>query len=280
MIEIKEITTIDKKSIALMDTSSVSFMQNLKANGINADDVLKDYDLILIPEWVLREIEDSPGRIQYVQKMIDEGYPIYAIAEETYSRLTDYEEGNLYRIVFESVSMIGSMRSYLRRNVERDDPLEMEEYAAWINKLYDEWPISSEETLSNGRRKKKNAGEISITILAEIFTWYYPDIQTVTVYSQDSDAFNCYKQSEEKLRKLFSSRTPMPVSFKSNDAILCQLFRVGKIDADRIVSLRKDMRRITYSKQKQDHSSFLQTIVADNDKFIELIKDDSVRIIF
>lgn len=280
MIEIKEITTIDKKSIALMDTSSVSFMQNLKANGINADDVLKDYDLILIPEWVLREIEDSPGRIQYVQNMIDEGYPIYAIAEETYSRLTDYEEGNLYRIVFESVSMIGSMRSYLRRNVERDDPLEMEEYAAWINKLYDEWPISSEETLSNGRRKKKNAGERSITILAEIFTWYYPEIQTVTVYSQDSDAFNCYKQAEEKLRKLFSSRTPMPVSFKSNDAILCQLFRKGKIDADRIVLLRKDMRRITYSKQKQDHSSFLQTIVADNDKFLELIKDDSVRIIF
>lgn len=280
MIEIKEITTIDKKSIALMDTSSVSFMQNLKANGINADDVLKDYDLILIPEWVLRETEDSPGRIQYVQNMIDEGYPIYAIAEETYSRLTDYEEGNLYRIVFESVSMIGSMRSYLRRNVERDDPLEMEEYAAWINKLYDEWPISSEETLSNGRRKKKNAGEISITILAEIFTWYYPEIQTVTVYSQDSDAFNYYKQAEEKLRKLFSSRTPMPVSFKSNDAILCQLFRKGKIDADRIVLLRKDMRRITYSKQKQDHSSFLQTIVADNDKFLELIKDDSVRIIF
>ena len=51
MIEIKEITEIgNKKHIALLDTSSVSFMQGLQMKGLEPEIVLKDYDLILIPE--------------------------------------------------------------------------------------------------------------------------------------------------------------------------------------------------------------------------------------
>ncbi len=58
----------------------------------------------------------------------------------------------------------------------------MDAYKDWIEKLYNEWPIS-EEMLSTGRTKKKNAGEVSITILAEIVSWYYPETKTLTVYS-------------------------------------------------------------------------------------------------
>lgn len=60
MVKINPITSIDnKKNIAILDTSSVSFMQVLQQKGVAPDCVLRDYDLILIPEWVLTEIKDS-----------------------------------------------------------------------------------------------------------------------------------------------------------------------------------------------------------------------------
>lgn len=40
-------------------------MQGLSTKGIQPDYILKDYDLILIPEWVLAEVNDAPGRSQY-----------------------------------------------------------------------------------------------------------------------------------------------------------------------------------------------------------------------
>ena len=43
---------------------------------------------------------------------------------------------------------------------------------------------------------------------------------------------------------------PVPVSYKSNDAILCQLVREGKISIDNLNDYRKDGRKITYSKEQ------------------------------
>lgn len=189
MMRIKEITNIDgKKHIALLDTSSISFMQGLEMKRIHADEILKDYDLILIPEWVLVEINDAEGRADYLQKLIELGYPIYSIKEKDYTDLADNEEGNLYQIVLASTYQIGRIKSYLRRFVEKVDALDMDAYAEWINKLYEEWPIQG-EILSTGRRKKKNAGEVSITVLAEVISWYHPETETLTVYSQDSDTY-------------------------------------------------------------------------------------------
>jgi hypothetical protein len=213
MIEITPIVSINnKKHIALLDTSSISFMQRLKEAGTIPDTILEDYDLILIPEWVLAEINDSESRADYVQRLIDAGYPIYSIAEETYSDLANKEEGNLYQIVLASTYQIARIKSYLRRFVEKADPLDIDAYKDWINKLYDEWPI--------------------------------------------------------------------PVSYKSNDAILCQLFRKGKISLENAGVYRKDIRKITYSKEQDDHSIILVTEVVDNDSFVNLIQDSSVHIIF
>ena len=107
MINITPINSIDnKKHIALLDTSSISFMQILKDAGITPNNVLKDYDLILVPEWVLAEINDAESRADYVQQLINESYPIYSIAEETYSNLANSEEGNLYQIVLASTYQI------------------------------------------------------------------------------------------------------------------------------------------------------------------------------
>lgn len=246
MMTITRITNIDnKKHIALLDTSSISFMQGLEAKGIPSDDILKDYDLILIPEWVLVEVGDAEGRANYLQKLIELGYPIHSIAEEDYSNLTNNEEG----------------------------------YKDWINKLYDEWPIPG-QVLSSGRIKKKNAGEVSITILAEVVSWYYPETEALTIYSQDSDTYEFQRKAEASLREIFTSRTPVPVSYKSNDAILCQLFRDGKISVENLEDYRKDIRKITYSKVQDDYSVILVTEVVNNDLFLELVQDTSVHIIF
>lgn len=280
MMTITKVTNIDnKKRIALLDTSSISFMQGLEAKGVPSDDILKDYDLILIPEWVLVEINDAEGRANYFQKLIELGYPIHCIAEEDYSNLTNNEEGNLYQIVLASTYQIGRIKSYLRHFVEKADVLDMDAYKDWINKLYDEWPIPG-QVLSSGRMKKKNAGEVSITILAEVVSWYYPETEALTIYSQDSDTYEFQRKAEAGLREIFTLRTPVPVSYKSNDAILCQLFRDGKISIENLGTYRKDIRKITYSKVQDDHSVILVTEVVDNDLFLELVQDTSVYIIF
>ncbi len=277
---ITKITSIgNKKHIALLDTSSISFMQGLHEKGVTSADILKDYDLILIPEWVLMEIKDAEGRVGYLQQLIELGYPIHSIAEEDYSNLANQEEGNLYHIVLASTYQIARIKSYLRRFVEKDDMLDMDAYKDWINKLCDEWPIPG-NVLSSGRVKKKNAGEVSITILAEVVSWYYPETETLTVYSQDSDTYEFQRKAEASLREVFTSWAPVPVSYKSNDAILCQLFREGKIGIENLGEYRKDFRKITYSKVQGDHSVILVTEVVDNDLFLELVQDKSVHIIF
>lgn len=167
----------------------------------------------------------------------------------------------------------------MRRFVEKVDDLDMDAYAEWINKLYEEWPIQG-EILSTGRRKKKNAGEVSITILAEVISWYHPETETLTVYSQDSDTYEFQRKAEVNLRTIFIAKTPIPVSYKSNDAILCQLFRNGKISIEELQEYRKDIRKITYSKVQEDYSVVLLTEIVDNDTFSKLVQDNSVHIIF
>ena len=59
--------------IALMDNSSLAFMHELSQRSYPADRILGVYDLILIPKWVMEEIEDSTYRSTYVYRkgMID-----------------------------------------------------------------------------------------------------------------------------------------------------------------------------------------------------------------
>lgn len=126
MIEINKITELDdKRHIALLDTTSISFMQGLSVKGLQPEVILKDYDLVLIPEWVLTEINDAPGRADYVQKLIEQGYPIYCIEEGAYTDLANGEEGNLYQIVLASTSRLARIRSYLRQYIGKADPLDM-----------------------------------------------------------------------------------------------------------------------------------------------------------
>ena len=254
-------------------------MQNLQQKCSTADRILEDYDLILIPGWVLTEIADSEISISYIENLIEKGYPIFRIEEDDYSSLADDQEWNLYKIVKASASRLGQIKSYLRRNIETDDPLDMDAYADWISRLYDEWPIAG-NVLSSGRLKKKNAGEISITILAEVLSWYYPETDSITIYSQDNDTREFQGSAEEQLIKVFASKILVPISYKSNDSIICQLYRSGDITEEEIRDIRKVERKITYSKALADKSVILATELINTDEFIALIKDASVYIVF
>lgn len=265
--------------IALMDNSTIAFMEQMERMGISAKEVLRGYNKILIPNWVLEEVQDSVYREQYIENLVAEGFPICSIAEEDYTDFVDGEENNLYHIVYAAVSTLAAMKSYLHRNVEKTDPLDMDAYSTWIKELYNQWPLSSENTES-GRIRKKNAGEISLTILAEVFSWYYPMTETITIYTQDRDSYEYQKNAHEQLKTFFSNRGAVDVSYKSNDAILCQMYRNGTVTLSQVRDIRKDDRVIVYTRQRQDKSVALISQKIKSQEFVELIQDDTVQIIF
>lgn len=279
-MNIAEITSIEGvKNLAILDTSSISFLQNLQTKIVYAHNILRVYDLILIPNWVLIELSDAVGRVAYIESLIENGYPIKCIKEEAYCKLVNGEEINLFEIIWASSSKLAKLRGYLRRYVLKEDKLEIEEYKKWINKLYENWPLSEDIYLSK-RIKKKNAGEVSITILSEIASWYYPNLENTTIYSQDRDTFEFQIESDKQLRRIFKNRINIPVAYKSNDGIIFQLARENRMEVNDIDKYRKDERRITYTKFNVDCSTSLIEEMVDNEKFKYLINDKNANLIF
>lgn len=269
--------------IALMDNSSLAFMHELNQRNCPSDKILEVYDLILIPKWVMEEIEDSEYRSAYVEQLESDGYPLYWIDETKYGALVGDEDINLYYIVEAAVSKVSELMRYLRRNVRKADLLDMDSSEEWLKQMYDEWPISG-KMLSTGRVSKKNAGEISLTILAEAFAWYHDDVDTLTIYTQDTDAHEFQISAEQKLKgnTEFSPalESPISVAFKSNDFILCQMYREGTLNMDDIRQLRRDDRKLTYTKQQADQSVVCRKEVITKEQFVELIQDVTVQILF
>ena len=265
--------------IALMDNSTIAFMEQMEHCGDSAKELLRGYDVIFIPNWVLEEVEDSEYRCRYIESLKADGFPVYAIAEESYADLAEGEEGNLYKIVLAAVSSLSILKSYMRRFVEKQDPLDMAAYSEWISEMYRKWPISNTVT-ETGRVKKKNAGEISLTILAEVISWYYPGTEMITVYTQDRDSYDYQGNAHKLLKEFFNNRVPVEVSYKSNDFLLYQMYRNAMIELERIKEVRRDARVVIYTQKRSDQSVALTSKKLDNDQFIELLQDESIQIIF
>ncbi len=274
MQEFKKYTGESK--IALMDNSTVAFLEKIEKSEISTKKLLADYDAILLPKWVLKEVNDSIYRKRYIEELIRDGLPIYTISEEKYSKFVYMEEGNLYQIVLATVSMLGPLKSYLRRYVEEPDPLDMEEYHEWILKMYKNWPLSNKDECI----KRKNAGEISLVILAEIFSWYYPAIELITIYTQDYDCFAYQKNAHKILKNIFKNKSAVEIGFKSNDFLLSLMYRKKVISVSKIKELRKNERYVTYTRKQKDESTILISSRLDNEKFIELLNDKSAQVIF
>ena len=269
--------------IALMDNSSLAFMHELSQKGYSSDKILGVYDLILIPRWVMEEIEDSTYRSTYVKQLQVQGYPIRWIDETNYGTFVNDEDVNLYYIVEAAVSRVSELMRFLRRKVKTEDLIDLPSAEEWIRRLYDEWPVHG-RLLPTGRVLKKNAGEISLTILAEVFAWYHDEIDSLTIYTQDTDAHK-FQTNAERILAGSSEFTPVldspiSVAFKSNDFILCQMYREGTLTPDEVRHLRHDDRKLTYTRQQADKSIIFRKEVITKERFIDLIQDATVQILF
>lgn len=270
-----------EKRIALLDNSAVSFMMQLRNKGYQPDSLLQEYDVIFLPEWVVEEIQDSEARVQYIERLVETGSPIRIIKENIYGDLMNHEEIFLCEIVKAVVSRLGELKRYLRMNVEKEDPLDMESYEDWISSMYADWPLAGGVTAS-GRIKKKNAGEISLVILAEIFSWHYPETELLTIYTQDADTYAFQMCAEEQLKKkdYLKNIFPVGITYRSNDAMLCQMYRNGQMTIDEIKDIRKDARNLIYTLMRADGTVKLANRGLDNEKFVRLLQNESAQIIF
>lgn len=268
-----------EKRIALLDNSAIAFLLQLDSRGHNPERLLQEYDVIFLPEWVAVEVQDSEFRVKYVEKLVNNGIPIRIIKESAYGDLMDGEEIYLFHIVKATVSRLGAFLKYMRLNVEKEDLLDMEPYKEWIHEMYSNWPMAVDVSVGV-RPRKKNAGEISLTILSEVFSWHYPDTEVLTVYTQDRDSYVFQKQAEEELKKIFKDKSPVSVTYRSNDSIMHQLYREHQLSLKEIASVRKDTRYVTYTVKRADSTIALETKKLNNEEFVKIIQDDSVQIIF
>ena len=182
-----------------MDNSSLALMHELSQKGYSSDKILGVYDLTESSKSpasiaksnkqlfgyeqvakrianirltsdtkvVMEEIEDFAYRSAYIEQLQVQGYLIRWINETNYGTFVNDEDVNLYYIVEAAMSRVSELMRFLRRKVKTEDLIDLPSAEEWMNRLYDEWPVCG-KTLPTGRVLKKNAGEISLTILAEI----------------------------------------------------------------------------------------------------------------
>lgn len=74
--------------IALMDNSSLAFMHELSQRSYPSDGILSVYDLILIPKWVMEEIEDSTYRSTYVEQLQAKGILFVGLMKQSTALLS------------------------------------------------------------------------------------------------------------------------------------------------------------------------------------------------
>ena len=211
-----------------------------------------------------------------------QGYPICWIDETKYGTFVNDEDVNLYYIIEAAMSRVSERMRFLCRKVKTEDLIDLTSAEKWMNRLYDQWPTYG-RTLSTGRVLKKNAGEISLTILTEVFTWYHDEVDGLTIYTKDTDAHEFPKNAERILmgNSEFTPTldSPMSEAFKSNDFILCQMYREEALILDVVRQLRRDDRKLTYTRQQADKSIICRKEVITKDQFIDLIQDATVQIL-
>ena len=70
------------------------------------------------------------------------------------------------------------------------------------------------------------------------------------------------------------------MAFKSNDFILCQMYREGTLSLDDVRQLRLDDRKLTYTRKQPDESIIYRKEVITKEQFVDLIQDATVQILF
>ncbi|AGK97111.1 hypothetical protein [Clostridium pasteurianum] len=272
------------KKIGILDNNTINFLA--KADKITyTNENLSKYDLILIPNWVYEEVKDSEERVDYLQGLRNKNVDILVINELDYEEISMWKQQYVYKFFLYSCFKIGSLTSFLKKNVERNLPLiELEDYEVWLNLLYNNGFEGKE--LRNGRIQKKNAGEISICVLAFIISYiYYKQQHSITILSNDRDTYDFINFAKTKLGSdnLIKDAASIPITFKSNDFLIKEIYLNNylkqSIRLEELLKLR-DEKRIKYTKNALDGSIEEHEEVLSNLEFTKILQDKSFNIIF
>lgn len=131
----------------ILDNNFIEFCTKLNENNISIIQILKQYDVIIIPSWVNVEINDSIIRTAYLQELKNNNIYVYIINETEYIDLANNEELNILNITMYSAHKFAQIIGYMKKSIIQNQSYEDIDYEfiEWINILYDNWPISGKE---------------------------------------------------------------------------------------------------------------------------------------
>lgn len=272
------------KKIGILDNNTISFLAKINKYA-RIDKVLMNYDLLLIPNWVYEEVNDSKERVNYIKDIFNKDIQIYIISEYDYEELIVYKSEWLYKFFLYSSFLNCELKSFIKRNIEKNQPLEeLDDYEEWLKLLYEGG--FQGKTLKSGRAQKKNAGEISISVLALIISYvYFEKNHAITVISNDRDTYDYIKFAKQKLLNDISFQRVESgvITFKSNDYIIKESYFNNYIiegnDIYSIVEFR-DEKRVKYTINALDNSVEEHDEILSNGAFIENLSENTFNIIF
>jgi len=211
---------------------------------------------------------------------------VLVIDEFDYEEMSMWKQQYVYKFFLYSCFKIGSVTSFLKKNVERNLPLtELEDYEIWLKLLYNNG--FDGKVLRNERIQKKNAGEISICVLAFIISYFYYNNKqnSITILSNDRDTYDFINFAKIKLGSdnLIKDDQSIPITFKSNDFLIKEIllnnYFKQSIGLDELLKLR-DEKRIKYTRNALDGSIEEHEEVLSNLEFRKILQDKSFNIIF
>ena len=197
----------------------------------------------------------------------------------------DYKEAELYYLFLYCCYNVSRLVSFIKKNILKNRPVEdLDPYEEWLNIFYEEG--LDQKKLSNGRIQRKNAGELSISVLSCILSYYYSgNLDTITIFSSDRDTYEFVSKAKEMLYgdERFKNRSNTSITFKSNDFLIYEWTRLGYINENNIdafVDSYRQTRRIKFTRKKRDNSIEEQDKLIDNAAFLEMLKDSTIHLIF
>ncbi|WP_434643299.1 hypothetical protein PQ692_02895 [Thermoanaerobacterium thermosaccharolyticum] len=269
--------------VCILDNNSVEFLTWVR-KSVSPEKIFNQYDMILIPQWVWTEVCDSENRKSYINDLKHYS-KVQIIDEVDYLTLVDYKEAELYYLFLYCCYNVSRLVSFIKKNILKNRRVEdLDPYEEWLNIFYEEG--LDQRKLSNGRIQRKNAGEISISVLSYILSYYYNgNIDIITIFSSDRDTYEFISKAKEMLYKdeRFKYRINTSITFKSNDFLIYEWTRLGYIDEhniDTFVQNYRQTRRIKFTRKKQDNSIDEQDRLIENTAFLEMLKDSTIHLIF
>lgn len=273
----------ENRKIAILDNNSANFL-HVTSSKANIEELIKQYDLILIPSWVFIEIQDSDLRLNYLREINNKNDKFRVIDEAEYEILAKYKTKWLYKFYLNTCFLNVRLKSYLKRYIEKKDLDDLEDYEKWIKDFYDN--AFEQQELNNKRIKRKNAGEISICVLALIISYVYQNLKhTITIISEDRDAYDFLKKAKEEIKKdnIIDVEEKSIITFKSNDFIIKEIHSKRLVfdnsSIEKIIKVR-NKRKVLYTISALDGSIEEHFKIVDNTLFSNLINDKTMNIIF